>query len=62
MFDIIDFAEQLNDLISENRRLREENEYLRDKVKEHNIWIDRQYKETQNQIGSILSTLLSKAE
>ena len=62
MFDIIDFAEQLNDLIRENRNLREENDYLREKVKEHNIWIDRQYKETQNQIGNILTTLLSKTE
>jgi len=60
MFDIIDFAEQLNDLINENERLREENIYLRDKVKENNIWIDNQYKQTQEQIGNILSGLLSK--
>lgn len=59
MFDIIEFAEQLNDLINENQNLREENFNLRKQVEEHRLWIDRQYKQTQDSIGNIFNTLLN---
>jgi regulator of replication initiation timing len=62
MFDIIEFADQLNELISENYHLREENKYLKQQLKKSDNFIDQQYKETQKQLGEIFTTLLNRSE
>lgn len=62
MFDIYEFSDQLQNVLSENERLRDENYRLRKENDEHMARIHCQYDAMQSQIGNILSGLIFKEQ
>ena len=58
MFNIIEFANQLKELVDENIYLQKENEALKKQVKEHQKFIDNLFEQSRSQMVDILTSLI----
>lgn len=58
MFNILDFAEQLQDLIWENNFLKQENAELKEKLETNNKYLDEAWKGTCAISGAWIGAVL----
>lgn len=61
-FNIVDFASELNDLIVENQYLRQRVRELEEKEANNQQWIDRIYKNQQQNVADTLGVLINNLD
>ena len=61
-YSIVDFASELNDLIRENKYLKERVKELELKDEQHQAWLNGMYNSQRETMGNVLSTLISNLD
>ena len=57
MYDVEEIVLTLGDIVKENRRLREENIELKEKIEEDNKFIDEMHNLTLDNVGAFMSAI-----
>ena len=57
MYDVEEIVLTLGDIVKENRRLREENAHLREKIEEDNKFINEMHDLTMGNVGAFMNAI-----